>query len=169
MRVNSRSGKGGVANIMKAEHGLDLPRRLQVEFSSVVQRHSDTAGGEVTAEEMWRVFTAEYLERSGPLELVSYDPSAGYRVRVDGEEQVLQGSGNGPIAAFVDALGGVGVDIRVLDYSEHAVSAGADARAAAYVEVAAGDRVLWGVGLDPSIVTASLLAVVSAVNRAAVQ
>ena len=166
IRVNSQSGKGGVAYLMKAEHGLDLPRRLQIEFTQAVQRHTDTSGGEVTPEELWRVFEAEYLERRAPLEFVAYDPLQGYRVRVDGEEQTLTGVGNGPIAAFVDALGTVDIDVRVLDYTEHATGAGADAQAAAYVEVAIGDRVLWGAGLHPSILVAPLLAVVSAVNRA---
>jgi 2-isopropylmalate synthase len=178
IRVNSQSGKGGVAYIMKTEHHLDLPRRLQIEFSGVVQRHTDDEGGEVTAEQMWTAFSSEYLP----------DPHApwgrfaltGHRHRAHGEQLdemtveltdrgvpvTVAGRGNGPIAAFVDALKQLDVDVRVLDYAEHAMSTGGDARAAAYVECAVGERVLWGVGIDPNIVSASLRAVVSAVNRA---
>ncbi len=171
IRVNSQSGKGGVAYLMKAEHGLDLPRRLQIEFSAVVQQHTDTAGGEVTADELWRIFDTEYLTnaaRDGSrLKLQSADVATGqFSVVLDGVERCLEGSGNGPIAAFVTALAEAGVDLRVLDYHEHALGTGEDARAAAYVEIASGDSVVWGVGWDPNILTASLYAVVSAVNRA---
>jgi 2-isopropylmalate synthase len=178
IRVNSQSGKGGVAYVLKSEHKLDLPRRAQIEFSRVVQQHTDTEGGEITPEDIWSVFRAEYLDRKTPLELDSVHTSsaAGEKDRltvgvlVDGERQELTGEGNGPIAAFVDAISAVGHDVRVLDYAEHALSAGGDAIAAAYVECAIstdrGDRVLWGVGLDANIVTASLKAVISAVNRA---
>ncbi|WP_409495278.1 2-isopropylmalate synthase [Amycolatopsis sp. cmx-11-12] len=174
IRVNSQSGKGGVAYIMKAEHQLDLPRRLQIEFSKVVQRHTDTEGGEVDPATMWNAFSAEYLELKSPLELVrqhvrdngdgEYDITA--TVRVEGDEHEVTGRGNGPIAAFFDALSTVGFDLRLLDYSEHTLSPGDDARAASYIECAISDRVYWGIGIDPSIVTASLRAVVSAVNRA---
>jgi 2-isopropylmalate synthase len=179
IRVNSQSGKGGVAYIMKTENHLDLPRRLQIEFSAVVQRHTEDAGGEVTAEQMWTAFSNEYLpdpdapwgrfsltghehaaQGTGPDELVA-------QLVDNGVPTTVRGHGNGPIAAFVDALQSVDVDVRVLDYAEHAMSAGsASATAAAYVECAVGDRVLWGVGIDANIVTASLRAVVSAVNRA---
>jgi 2-isopropylmalate synthase len=175
IRVNSQSGKGGVAYIMKTEHHLELPRRLQIEFSQVIQAKTDSEGGEVSPEEMWATFAAEYLERTTPLELnaVHTSSAAGEQdelrvgLYVEGERTELDGRGNGPIAAFVDALGVVGNDVRVLDYHEHALSSGGDARAAAYVECAVGDRVLWGVGIDPNIVTASFKAVLSAVNRAA--
>ena len=173
IRVNSQSGKGGVAYIMKSDHKLDLPRRLQIEFSRVVQDHTDAQGGEVTPEAMWRYFTETYLDRDTRLRLDSVHTSsaAGEKdqltvdVFLDGEHRTLEGTGNGPIAAFVDALGTVGYDVRVLDYAEHALSSGGDAHAAAYVECAVDGQVLWGVGLDPNIVTASLKAVVSAVNR----
>jgi 2-isopropylmalate synthase len=188
IRVNSQSGKGGVAYVLKSEHKLDLPRRAQIEFSRVVQQHTDTEGGEITPEEIWSVFRGEYLDRRTPLELDSVHTSsaAGEKdrltvgVHVDGELRELTGSGNGPINAFTNALNdlvesrqaagdpayaGRG-DVRVLDYAEHALSAGGDAIAAAYVECAVGDKVLWGVGLDANIVTASLKAVISAVNRA---
>jgi len=175
IRVNSQSGKGGVAYIMKTEHHLELPRRLQIEFSQVIQARTDSEGGEVAPEEMWSMFSAEYLDRAAPLELnaVHTSSAAGEQdqlrvgLYVDGERAELDGSGNGPIAAFVDALAAVGQDVRVLDYHEHALSAGGDARAAAYLECAVGDRVLWGVGIDANIVTASFKAVLSAVNRAA--
>ena len=172
IRVNSQSGKGGVAYIMRTEHQLDLPRRLQIEFSKVVQQYTDSEGGEVDPRTMWDAFAREYLESQTPLQLISQHVTANgdYQlratVRVDGEEQEITGSGNGPIAAFFDALSTVGYDLRLLDYSEHTLTPGDDAKAASYIECAVGDKVFWGVGIDPSIVTASLRAVVSAVNRA---
>ena len=181
IRVNSQSGKGGVAYVLKAEHKLDLPRRAQIEFSRVVQQRTDADGGEMTPEAIWDVFRAEYLDRETPLKLNSVHTSsaAGQKdaldvnVYVRGELRSLHGEGNGPLSAFVDALmslggaelGGV-EDVRVLDYAEHALSAGGDALAAAYVECAVDGQVLWGVGIDANIVTASLKAVISAVNRA---
>ena len=185
IRVNSQSGKGGVAYIMKADHHLDLPRRLQIEFSQVIQRHTDDEGGEVGAAQMWQIFSAEYLE-SEPFELVSYSSSsddgtekvtatirAGSGLAGSGEH-VITGVGNGPIAAFCDALSVVdlglgGVPVRVLDYAEHALTAGRDAEAAAYLEIQVGDRVLWGAGISSSITRASLRGVISALNRAARQ
>ncbi len=178
IRVNSQSGKGGVAYIMKADHHLDLPRRLQIEFSQVIQRHTDSEGGEVAAGQMWQIFAAEYLE-PGPFELVSYASSSeGGTERVDctvrayGTEYELFGIGNGPIAAFCAAISEVdlglgGLSVRVLDYAEHALTAGRDAEAAAYLEIEIGDRVLWGVGISSSIVRASVSGVISALNRAA--
>ncbi len=181
VRVNSQSGKGGVAYIMKTEHQLDLPRRLQIEFSGVVQRGVDQDGGEVSPAELWSRFKDEYLPNPeapwGRFELLNLtvdspvdgDTTIEAVLRDVGSEVTIKGTGNGPIAAFIDAasrIEGVPVDVRVLDYAEHALSAGGDSLAAAYVECAVGDRVLWGVGVDPSIVTASLKAVVSAVNRA---
>jgi 2-isopropylmalate synthase len=180
IRVNSQSGKGGVAYVMKSEHKLDLPRRLQIEFSRVVQEQTDGAGGEMTSAAIWDAFQQEYLAPVTPLRLNSVHTSSAagemdqltVNVYVDGEIHELQGTGNGPIAAFVTAINGLptesskgGFDVRVLDYHEHALSAGGDAIAAAYVECAVGDQVLWGVGLDANIVTASLKAVISAVNR----
>ncbi len=175
IRVNSQSGKGGMAYIMKSEHKMDLPRRLQMEFSRVVQAHTDTAGGEVDAQQMWDIFSAEYLERTEPLELVSASSTSNgvdtisAKVRHHGEEKTISGEGNGPVSAFVDAISQLGYDVRVLDYSEHALSAGGDAIAAAYVECEVGGtedgQVLWGVGRDASIARASLRGVVSAVNR----
>jgi 2-isopropylmalate synthase len=188
IRVNSQSGKGGVAYVLKAEHKLDLPRRLQIEFSRAVQKHTDDVGGEMAPETIWESFKAEYLERETPLKLNSVHTSSAagekdaleVNVYVDGERRRLAGTGNGPIEAFVNALNDLVAeeqargnevyaersDVRVLDYAEHALSSGGDAIAAAYVECAVGDQILWGVGLDPNIVTASLKAVVSAVNRA---
>jgi 2-isopropylmalate synthase len=183
IRVNSQSGKGGVAYILKAEHKLDLPRRLQIEFSRVVQELTDEDGGEISADQIWAAFEREYVGRRTPLELNSVHTSsaAGQRdaltvnVYVDGERRELIGIGNGPIAAFVEAINEIrsvssgpgGYDVRVLDYHEHALSSGGDATAAAYVECAVRGRELWGVGFDANIVSASLKAVVSAVNRAA--
>ncbi|MGV1010728.1 MAG: 2-isopropylmalate synthase, partial [Dermatophilaceae bacterium] len=181
VRVNSQSGKGGVAYIMKSEHGLELPRRLQIEFSGVVQRDVDAAGGEVTPKALWHKFRDEYLPSKaaawGRLSFLNVTSDSSHRgsttltatLRDRGTDVTIQGTGNGPIAAFVEAIATLPdapADIRVLDYQEHALSAGEEAKAAAYVECAVGERVLWGVGLDSSIVTASLKAVVSAVNRA---
>ncbi len=174
IRVNSQSGKGGVAYVMKAEYQLDLPRRLQIEFSRTVQQHTDADGGEVSPQQIWGIFAEQYLDRRTPLQVLRHrlsDDGAGHdeiyaTVLVEGEEHHITGSGNGPIAAFVDALAALGFDVRVLDYSEHAMSAGDNATAAAYLECAVSEQVLWGVGVSGSIVTASLNAVVSAVNRA---
>ncbi|MFZ0323733.1 MAG: 2-isopropylmalate synthase [Actinomycetes bacterium] len=174
IRVNSQSGKGGVAYVMKSEHQLELPRRLQIEFSQVVQARTDAEGGEVTPEQMWRSFEDEYLAPTRPLQLNAVHTSSASGEKdalrvglyVDGERRELEGHGNGPIAAFVVALSDIGYDVRVLDYAEHAMSSGGDAKAAAYLECAIGGQVYWGVGVDPNIVTASLKAVVSAVNRA---
>jgi 2-isopropylmalate synthase len=174
IRVNSQSGKGGVAFLMKTEHHLDLPRRLQVEFSRVIQEVTDTHGGEIGPKDMWDAFSEEYLNPAVPLKLVGHRISSDdnghaeitVTIWVDGEKVEIAGNGNGPIAAFVDALASVGYDVRVLDYVEHALTAGDDARAAAYLECAVGDRVLWGVGIDHSTTAAALTGIVSAVNRA---
>ncbi|GAB3875828.1 2-isopropylmalate synthase [Terrabacter terrigena] len=180
VRVNSQSGKGGVSYIMKSEHQMDLPRRLQIEFSGVVQRGVDQDGGEVAPAELWSRFQDEYLPNPGKpwgrFELVNVvtdstvdgDSTIEATITDDGDPVTITGRGNGPIAAFLDAFMTIdgAPDMRVLDYAEHALSAGGDARAAAYVECAIGPRVLWGVGVDSSIVTASLKAVVSACNRA---
>jgi 2-isopropylmalate synthase len=178
IRVNSQSGKGGVAYIMKADHKLDLPRRLQIEFSHVIQRHTDGEGGEVDAAQMWQIFAAEYLD-AGAFEVAEF-ASEGKdgteritaTVRAFGTEHALNGLGNGPIAAFCAALSAIdtdlgGLSVRVLDYAEHALTAGRDAEAAAYLEIQVGDRVLWGVGISESIVQASLRGVISALNRVA--
>jgi 2-isopropylmalate synthase len=180
IRVNSQSGKGGVAYIMKTEHALDLPRRLQIEFSQVIQRHTDGEGGEVDAAQMWQIFSGEYLTDSAdgaPFELRSFSASSddgvervNAKVIAFGKEWELSGVGNGPIAAFCSALSEVdmglgGVNVRVLDYAEHALTSGRDAEAAAYLEIEVADRVLWGAGISESIVGASLRAVISAVNR----
>ena len=173
IRVNSQSGKGGVAYVMKSEHKLDLPRRLQIEFSRVVQERTDASGGEMTPEQIWQAFSAEYLTRTGPLQLdtVHTETATGghdvisVEVTNAGVSRTLDGEGNGPLSAFVDAISVLGYDVRVLDYAEHAMSSGGDATAAAYVECEVGDTIVWGVGLDPNIVTASLRAVVCAVNR----
>jgi 2-isopropylmalate synthase len=177
IRVNSQSGKGGVAYIMKADHKLDLPRRLQIEFSHVIQRYTDGEGGEVDAALMWEIFAGEYLA-PGRLEVVKTSSTSDEgteritaRVKVDGVEQEITGIGNGPIAAFCDALSSVDIGagpigVRVLDYHEHALTSGRDAEAAAYLEIEIGDQVFWGVGVSESTTQASLRAVISGVNRA---
>ncbi|GAA1137211.1 2-isopropylmalate synthase [Ornithinicoccus hortensis] len=173
IRVNSQSGKGGVAYVMKSEHKLDLPRRLQIEFSRVIQQHTDGEGGEMSPAAIWAAFEHEYLNRTEPVRLHTVDSRTQpdgrdvitATVTTDGQDKTIEGTGNGPIAAFVQALSGEGHDVRVLDYSEHALSSGDDAIAAAYVECAVDGEVRWGVGIDPNIVTASLRAVCSALNR----
>jgi 2-isopropylmalate synthase len=176
IRVNSQSGKGGVAYLMKMENKLDLPRRLQIEFSQVIQRHTEGAGGEVDAAQMWQIFTEEYLAPGG-LELIKFSSTSNEgieritsTVKAFGTVYELTGVGNGPIAAFCAAMSGIdiglgGTPIRVLDYAEHALTAGRDAEAAAYLEIEVGDKVQWGVGISESIVQASLRGVVSALNR----
>ncbi|HVX70484.1 MAG TPA: 2-isopropylmalate synthase [Mycobacteriales bacterium] len=172
IRVNSQSGKGGVAYVMKYDHQLDVPRRMQIEFSRIVQTVCDNEGGEVAPDKIWQMYRETYLERTEPLQLKHYSIESGEidhitaTVTVDGTEREITGQGNGPIAALVHALAQVDIDARVLDYHEHARSAGEEAQAAAYLEVAVGDKVLWGCGISPSITTASLYALVSAVNRA---
>jgi len=175
IRVNSQSGKGGVAYIMKTEHLLDLPRRLQIEFSAVVQRYTDGEGGEVDPAMMWDIFAREYLVESQEnprLRIHSYATSTvddKVELTADGafagEPKEFVGIGNGPIDALINALSNVDVSVRVLDYAEHALSAGGDAQAAAYVECEVDGEVRWGIGIDGNIVTASLRAVTSAVNR----
>ncbi|MCH9734271.1 MAG: 2-isopropylmalate synthase [Actinomycetia bacterium] len=180
IRVNSQSGKGGVAYIMKTDHGLALPRRLQIEFSQAIQSIAEGSGGdggEVSPKEMWEAFTQEYLAPVTPLERIRQKVDAAEVdggtdtvtaiVKINGVETEIVGAGNGPLAAFCDALGAVGYEVNVLDYSEHAMSAGEEAQAAAYVEASIGGRIVWGVGIATSITTASLRAVTSAVNRAA--
>ncbi|WP_026554930.1 2-isopropylmalate synthase [Arthrobacter sp. 35W] len=180
IRVNSQSGKGGVAYLLKNEHNLDLPRRAQMEFSGVIQKRTDTVGGEVSGAQLWTIFNDEYLpavdaehawgryalgslttstDDDGEMTLVA-------NMTIDGTVQRRTGTGNGPIAALLSILHEDGVDVRVLDYSEHALSEGGNARAAAYVECAVGERVLWGVGIDSNTSMSSLKAVISAVNRA---
>jgi 2-isopropylmalate synthase len=176
IRVNSQSGKGGVAYIMKVDHHLDLPRRLQIEFSHVIQQHTDGEGGEVDAALMYDIFAKEYLA-PGDFALKAFQSTSDNGIErivavvsAFGTDHELTGVGNGPIAAFCAALSEVdlglgGVNVRVLDYAEHALTAGRDAEAAAYLELEVGERVLWGVGISESIVQASLRAVIAGLNR----
>lgn len=180
IRVNSQSGKGGVAYLLKTDHALDLPRKLQIEFSHVVQAKTDAEGGEVTSAQIWEIFQDEYLPaidadaKWGRFELLSTRTASDMTGSVtlnatlrDGEEiAAIEATGNGPVAAFLSMMEGQGIAIRLFDYVEHALSAGGDAHAASYVELEVNGRTLWGVGIDPDISTASLKAVVSAVNRA---
>ena len=180
IRVNSQSGKGGVAYLLKSDHNLDLPRKLQIEFSRVVQSHTDSAGGEVTSEALWRIFTDEYLPAADPS--MKWGRFELRRMRSESEmdgvvnlnvvlrdgpgELETSGTGNGPVSAFIDVLGRQGVQLRLLDYVEHTLSAGGDALAASYIELEVNGKNLWGVGIDGDIATASLKALISAVNRA---
>ena len=174
IRVNSQSGKGGVAYIMKAEHGFDLPRRLQIEFSGRIQAITEDTGTEITPAAMWAAFATDYLPEKAWIELVTYDTTTAdagttlvARLHVDGRDRTVRGTGNGPVAALVHALRtGFDLPFEVLDFSEHAVSAGSDATAVAYVEARDGDgSVRWGVGVHESVLTASLRAVVGAFRR----
>jgi 2-isopropylmalate synthase len=173
IRVNSQSGKGGIAYLMQTEHHLDLPRGLQVDFAQKVQAVTDLHGSELTADELLALFHDHYLGHGAPYELVSYTHSSGdddrvvAELTVEGRPRTIEGEGNGPIAAFVDAFArGFDVEIKLREYHEHALSAAADATAAAYIEAEIDDEPVWGVGLHPSIVSASLRAVTNAVNRA---
>ncbi|MEV6688133.1 2-isopropylmalate synthase [Streptomyces sp. NPDC051130] len=178
IRVNSQSGKGGIAYVLKNDHKLDLPRRMQIEFSRIIQAKTDAEGGEVTPKAIWSVFQDEYLPNPenpwGRIQLRSGSTATDkdgtdtltVEAVVDGVETVLTGTGNGPISAFFDALAGIGVDARLLDYTEHTMSEGASAVAASYIECAIDGRVLWGIGIDANTTRASLKAVISAVNRA---
>ena len=179
IRVNSQSGKGGVAYLLKADHALDLPRKLQIEFSRVVQNKTDAEGGEVSSEQLWEIFSDEYLpaadsdKKWGRFELrkiataSDMDGSVSLDVVLrDGTGEVsMIGHGNGPISAFIDVLAQLGVEVRLLDYVEHTLSAGGDAQAAAYIELEVGGKTLWGVGIDGDISTAGLKALISSVNR----
>jgi 2-isopropylmalate synthase len=174
IRVNSQSGKGGVAYLMETEHHFALPRGLQVDFAQKVQQVTDSRGGELTPDELLEAFRTNYLDCVRPYELLSYTHSSADEDRIaakvlaDGDEVEIEGVGNGPIAALVDALAkSFGVSVRIRDYHEHAMAASADASAAAYVEADVDDEAIWGVGVHPSIVTASLRAILNAVNRAA--
>ena len=177
IRVNSQSGKGGIAYLLEKDHGLRLPRRLQIEFSQQVQTLADASGKELTSAAIWAAFAADYLHAQEPLTLIEHRSSPDAHggtckltatIRERGRERLIAGQGNGPIDAFTDALNRhCGLDVRVVDYHEHAIGTGADAQAVSYVEIRMDDRVsLFGVGMDSNIVTASLNAVVSAVNRA---
>ena len=180
IRVNSQSGKGGVAYVLKTDRGIDLPRRAQIEFSGVVQRRAEDDGGEVTPTQIWEIFQDEYLPAGnggsqwGHYRLGEVKTSAtatgefsmDVELRADGAVRSATGTGNGPIDALLRILAGDGIDVRLLDYIEHAMSSGGDAQAASFVELAIGERVLWGVGIDYNTTLASLQAVISAVNRA---
>ncbi|MCL2736163.1 MAG: 2-isopropylmalate synthase [Propionibacteriaceae bacterium] len=172
IRVNSQSGKGGMAYLMKTDHHFDLPRRLQLDFSRAVQRYTDATGTEVTSSQIMELFTDEYMTDTTPMSLVASSVSSedgDYEITAEvdtrGDVVEIVGRGNGPVSAFVDAVAGIGYEVKVLDYAEHALSSGGDAQAAAYVEAEVDGAVWWGVGVDPSIVTASLKAVCSAIDR----
>ena len=184
IRVNSQSGKGGVAYLLQHEYGVDLPRRMQIEFSAVVQKVTDETGRELSAGDLWQIFSEEYLGRQAPLALLGHESShrsargeaaevnqLRATVRIGGQEHVLQGDGSGPIDAFVSALSQqLGRSIEIMDYHEHAIGAGANAQAASYVELRIDKgRPVHGAGMSPDIVTASLKAIVSALNRIARQ
>ncbi|HJT07726.1 MAG TPA: 2-isopropylmalate synthase [Stellaceae bacterium] len=174
IRINSQSGKGGVAYLLKTDYGLDLPRLLQAEFSNVVQEVTDRTGKEATGKDIWQMFEKTYLDPAAPIVLVDYqmmpDAKVGRHLRATirrhGKEQVIEGRGNGPIDAFIDALRGqCDIDVAVTDYREHAVTSGSSSQAAAYVQVRSDGGTLFGVGLDENIMTASLQAVASAASR----
>lgn len=179
IRVNSQSGKGGIAYLLEKDHGLRLPRRLQIEFSRTVQTLADTTGKELTSVDIWAAFQRDYLQPTEPFRFIEHRTAPGSHtggtckltatIRESGQERLISGKGNGPIDAFTDALNRhCGLDLRVVDYHEHAIGAGANATAVSYVEIRMDGEpeVRFGVGIDSNIVTASLNAVISAVNRA---
>ncbi|MFJ3226520.1 2-isopropylmalate synthase [Streptomyces sp. NPDC086783] len=179
IRVNSQSGKGGIAYVLKNDHKLDLPRRMQIEFSKIIQAKTDAEGGEVTPKDIWAIFQDEYLPNPenpwGRIQVKTGQTTTDkdgvdtltVEASVDGVDTVLTGTGNGPISAFFDALQSIGIDVRLLDYTEHTMSEGASAQAASYIECAIDGKVMWGIGIDANTTRASLKAVVSAVNRTA--
>jgi 2-isopropylmalate synthase len=174
IRVNSQSGKGGISYLLESEYGLELPRRLQIEFSQVVQSVMDASGKELTARDIFDLFEREYGVHSIPAprhqvieEAAAEQVKIAAEVQFEGGMLEIHGAGNGPIDAFVEGLAqACGDNVRVLDYHEHAIGAGSGARAVAYLELRVGDRTLFGVGIDANIVSASLKAIVSGVQRA---
>jgi 2-isopropylmalate synthase len=174
IRVNSQSGKGGVAYLLENERGLQLPRGLQVELSRVVQAESEQSGGEVSPERIGTLFDAEFVDRTAPVELLDWEVFEGSAqphkvtavLSVNGLETKIAGEGTGPLDAFVTALSGAGFAIEILDYSEHALTQGQSSRAAAYLECRYEGNTRWGVGISTSVLTASVQAIVSALNRA---
>jgi 2-isopropylmalate synthase len=175
IRVNSQSGKGGVAYLLETERGLQLPRGLQVELARIVQAESESTGGEIAPERIAKLFDAEFVDRTAPVRLIDWEVFEGsaqpHRVTavlgIDGLEAKVAGEGTGPLDAFARALAGAGFDVEILDYTEHALTSGRDSKAAAYVEVGHAGRTCWGVGISTSVLTASVQAIVSALNRAA--
>ena len=175
IRVNSQSGKGGVAYIMKTDHGINMPKAMQPEFSAVVQNITDSEGGEVNSKNMWDIFASTYLDLDTPLELGNYhidaaeaedqDTRVAATVTYEGTQRDIEGAGNGPIAAFANALEQIGIDFEVQDYSQRARTAGDDADAACYIYADVDGTSAWGVGIAGSTTRASLEAIVSAVNR----
>jgi 2-isopropylmalate synthase len=177
IRINSQSGKGGISYIMETEFGIQMPRALQVEFSGAVQKISDTSGEEQSPDDIWKAFDQEYLSAKTPYEFVEHQTRADTHasekrlmtatVKKNGVDVAIEGEGNGPIDAYVDALKkDSGKDIKVFSYSEHSVGGGSDASAIAFVETEVDGKHLYGIGQDPNIVSASLIAVTCAVNRA---
>ncbi|MDI5890825.1 2-isopropylmalate synthase [Halomonas rhizosphaerae] len=174
IRVNSQSGKGGISYLLEQEHGIELPRRLSMEFSQVVQEVADRLGREITSQMIYQAFVDEYLAKVSPFTLVGHrlssepdSPRVNLEATIeeDGERRIVTGQGNGPLAAFIKALAAAGHDVEIIDYHEHSRGQGADAEAIAYVEVRAGDEAVFGVGTDESITSASMKAVMSALNR----
>ncbi|MDB5765357.1 MAG: leuA2, partial [Collimonas fungivorans] len=173
IRVNSQSGKGGMAYLLEQEYGLAMPRRLQIEFSRAIQKAADATGKEIAASDIYNIFKQEYLDKQTPYvyrgHRMNEDSSQAQPIRIkidimrDGQAQTSSGHGNGPIDAFVNALG---LDIKLMDFHEHAISAGADAQAASYIELRLNDAPTgFGVGIDANTLTASFKAILSAVNR----
>ena len=174
IRINSQSGKGGIAYLLENEYGIAMPRRLQVEFSAEVQKQTEQHGGEIEAADIWKLFTATYLETGRPLRYLGHQlfgegQVQGIRLSVerDGQQETLMGEGNGPIDAAVQALASIGIAIQVRSYEERSMGKGGDARACAFMEISqdAVDHDYYGVGIDANIITASIRALISGVNR----
>jgi len=174
IRVNSQSGKGGISYLLEQEHGIELPRRLSIEFSQVVQEVADRTGKEITSQMIYQAFADEYLGQTVPYALVNHrlfsepdSPKVSLEATIEehGERRTIQGEGNGPLAAYIKALAGAGHDVEIIDYHEHSRGQGADAEAIAYVEVRIDGKAVFGVGTDESITSASMKGVMSAINR----
>ena len=180
IRINSQSGKGGIAYILKTDYGIDMPRLLQVEFSKVIQQIADDTGKEIQPALIWETFRKVYLDNASPVTFHNHTtvPDPGHpdirvidaQVVFNGQQRKISGHGNGPIAGYVDALAkDCGIRIKVRDYHQHATGAGSDAQAVSFIEAeTASGKILWGVGMDSNIVAASLKAVTCAANRSVV-
>ena len=172
IRINSQSGKGGIAYLLEKDHGLSMPRRLQVEFSQVIQRITDETGKEISPSDIWETFQKTYLNTNGNYEFIEHSIESikeedllKAKLKINGQEVEIEGKGNGPIDAFTNALQSQNIDIKIQDYHQHAISSGSDAKAVAYIEIKSGDSYSWGVGMHRNTVIAGLGSIISALNK----
>ena len=172
IRINSQSGKGGIAYLLEKDHGLSMPRRLQVEFSQVIQRITDKTGKEISPSDIWETFQKTYLNTNGNYEFIEHSIESikeedllKAKLKINGQEVEIEGKGNGPIDAFTNALQSQNIDIKIQDYHQHAISSGSDAKAVAYIEIKSSDFYSWGVGMHRNTVIAGLGSIISALNK----